>query len=269
MRLGQTVVMCAVTCDLVEPLPMQPRHGILDFSVRSVITDGGLGTSTQLKFGKTQQSVAIAHTLEALIKNGRVISTDGLCAVPGVKVWSIRVDCTLLNDDGNVLDAAVFAALGALHSFRRPEISIRGEHVTVHKERDPIALSLHHFPFPFTCALTDDGDFVLDPSLAEAQTAAGLVTVAVNMELQICLVNKWEGADIGYPAVARVISAAKLLAPQVGKLMMDATSEFEARQKDAVKAQFLWAQQRTGVSSAPAGADALDEEKARKKSRTE
>ena len=267
VKLGQSVTMCVVGCDLVEPLPFQPRHGMIEFSVKSAVTDSGAGTSTQLKYGKTQQCVTIAHILEALIKNGRVLSADGLCAVPGIKVWSIRMDCTILNDDGNALDATVLATLAALQSFRRPEISIRGEQVTVHKERDPIPLSLHHLPFTVTCALTELGDFVLDPSLAEAQAASGVVTVAVNVELQVCLVHKWEGADVSYPAIGRVLGAAKILVPQLAQLLKDAATEFETRQKEALKAQFLWVQQRLGVSAAAPTGD--DDEKLRKKNRTE
>jgi exosome complex component RRP45 len=197
------------------------------------------------------------------------LSTDGLCAVPGVKVWSVRIDCTLLNDDGNTHDAAVLAAAAALHSFRRPEISIRGDQVTVHTERDPIPLSIHHTPLTFTCALTEDDEFILDPSLAEAQAAAGLLTVGVNLELQVCLVDKAEGRDLSYATVARVIGAAKLLAPQVGALMTQAANDFETKRKEALKAQFLWAQQRTGVGKGSAPSAAENDEQATKKSRTE
>ena len=48
-----------------------------------------------------------------------------------VKVWQIRVDVHMLNHDGNLMDAASIAAITALCHFRRPDVSIQGEDVTV------------------------------------------------------------------------------------------------------------------------------------------
>lgn len=47
------------------------------------------------------------------------------------QVWQIRVDLHLLNHDGNIIDAASIAAIVALCHFRRPDVSVQGEEVTV------------------------------------------------------------------------------------------------------------------------------------------
>lgn len=269
VKLGQTTVLTVVTGELVEPLQYQPRNGIVEFQVKSTVTDGGSGTSGQLHHSRTPECAAITRMLEALIKAGRVLDADGLCAVPGIKVWSLRCSSTILNDEGNAMDATVWSVLGALHIFRRPEISIRGDTVTLHHERDPIPLSLHHYPFSVTCALVDEegaGVFVLDPSQAEVQASPGLLTVVVNTELQVCAVHKWEGAAITYSTISKCVGAAKALAPQLGKLMMDSATKFIAERKEAAKSQFLWAQQRTGVGLTQ---KLSDEELPSKKTRTE
>ena len=48
-----------------------------------------------------------------------------------LQVWQIRVDVHLLNHDGNLMDAASIAAIAALCHFRRPDVGIQGEEVTV------------------------------------------------------------------------------------------------------------------------------------------
>ena len=47
------------------------------------------------------------------------------------QVWQIRVDVHVLNHDGNLMDAASLAAITALSHFRRPDVGIHGEEVTV------------------------------------------------------------------------------------------------------------------------------------------
>jgi exosome complex RNA-binding protein Rrp42 (RNase PH superfamily) len=48
-----------------------------------------------------------------------------------VQVWSVRVDVTILDHCGNLVDAAMVAATTALRAFRRPDVSVSGEDVTI------------------------------------------------------------------------------------------------------------------------------------------
>lgn len=61
-----------------------------------------------------------------------------------------------MNDDGNVCDVAAWASLCALQHFRRSELTIRGEEVTLHPphERNPVPLLLHYLPLSFTFAIS-------------------------------------------------------------------------------------------------------------------
>lgn len=47
------------------------------------------------------------------------------------QVWSIRVDVHFLDDEGNMLDCASMAAITALRHFRRPDVTVVGEDVTI------------------------------------------------------------------------------------------------------------------------------------------
>ena len=46
-------------------------------------------------------------------------------------MWSIRVDIHFLDHDGNIIDAACIAAISALSHFRRPDVTVIGEEVTI------------------------------------------------------------------------------------------------------------------------------------------
>lgn len=68
-------------------------------------------------------------------------------AVVVIQVWQIRVDVHTLNNDGNLMDAASIAAISALSHFRRPDVGIQGEEVTVVSRPSPYMLRVrfvHH-----------------------------------------------------------------------------------------------------------------------------
>lgn len=274
VRLGSTSVSSSVECELVEPSPFQPKHGFLEFAVTANVTDGGSGTSVALRRGGAAQQhstecARIMKLLDTMLKQGKAIDTESLCALPGRKVWSIRCDVCILNDEGNAADCAVWATMAALQHFRRPELSIRGDEIIVHPphERDPIPLSIHHVPLPITCALTTsqfNSPFVVDPLLAEAAASSASVTIALNAELQVCYLAKHAGCDVEHSDLKKMVAAATLLVPKIHQIINDAMSSHDVKRKDAMRAQFQWAQTRTGVAKAE-----ISDENKTKKIRTE
>lgn len=52
-------------------------------------------------------------------------------ASPMPQVWSLRVDVHFLDDEGNMLDCASIAAMTALRHFRKPDVTVVGEEVTI------------------------------------------------------------------------------------------------------------------------------------------
>lgn len=56
------------------------------------------------------------------------------------QVWQIRVDVHMLNHDGNLMDAISIAAITALCHFRRPDVAVQGDDVTVVSEPLPPGL---------------------------------------------------------------------------------------------------------------------------------
>lgn len=69
--------------------------------------------------------------MEKALRRSRAIDTEGLCIVAGEKVWQIRVDLLFLDHDGNLVDCASIAAITALLHFRRPDVTVSGEEVTI------------------------------------------------------------------------------------------------------------------------------------------
>lgn len=55
--------------------------------------------------------VEIDRIIDRSIRESRAIDVEALCILVGRKVWSIRVDIHVLDDVGNVIDAAVLATV--------------------------------------------------------------------------------------------------------------------------------------------------------------
>lgn len=60
---------------------------------------------------------------------------------------------------GSIVDCAAVAALAALAHFKRPDVTSDGQEIKVHdpSERDPIPITLHHYPVCVSFALLNEG----------------------------------------------------------------------------------------------------------------
>ncbi|RUS22500.1 hypothetical protein BC937DRAFT_88713 [Endogone sp. FLAS-F59071] len=127
VQLGRTRVLVKITCDVVRPYPDKPTEGLLVFN-----TELSPMASSVFEAGRpSEEEVQISRLIEKAMRRGRAIETEGLCIVAGEKVWSIRIDIHFLDHEGNLVDCACIAAISALLHFRRPDVTVVGEDVTI------------------------------------------------------------------------------------------------------------------------------------------
>nr|ACH87550.1 exosome component 9 [Platynereis dumerilii] len=185
VHLGKTIVMAQTSCEVTTPKQTRPSEG-------NVFVNVELSPMAAPHFEAGRQSdagVELTRILERCIKESRCVDTESLCIMSGVKVWTIRVDVHVLNHNGNLIDAASIAAISSLVHFRRPDVSVSGEDVTIHslEDRDPIPLSVHHMPICVTCAFYHKGTYLLiDPTDKEENVMDGKVIVGMNKHREIC-----------------------------------------------------------------------------------
>lgn len=77
-------------------------------------------------------------------------------------------------------------------------------------ERAPVPLSMHHAPFCFTFAYFPDSAIppVLDPAHLEQRLSAGLISVALNAQKELCVIQKAGGVPLSQEQVLAVIDIA-------------------------------------------------------------
>lgn len=185
--------------------------------------------------------VKLNRLLERCLRNSKCIDTESLCVVAGEKVWQIRVDLHLLNHDGNIIDAASIAAIVALCHFRRPDVSVQGDEVTLYtpEERDPVPLSIHHMPICVSFAFFQQGTYLLvDPNEREERVMDGLLVIAMNKHREICTIQSSGGIMLLKDQVLRCSKIAGVKVLEITELIQKALENDQKVRKEGGKFGF-------------------------------
>ncbi|KAK6637647.1 hypothetical protein RUM44_008069 [Polyplax serrata] len=226
VALGESKVLTQVTCEIQEPKATKPNEGLLFINVELSSM-----ASANFEQGRSSNlSVHINRLLEKCIKDSRAVDLESLCIVAEDKVWVLRVDVNILNHDGSLVDCASISALAALGHFKRPDVTTDGEEIKVHSvaERDPIPITLHHYPVCVSFALLNDSENIFaDPTAIEERVADAGLTFGINAYQEICCLHLGGTALIKPKLILASSVKAANRAKEVVKIINDAL------QKDA------------------------------------
>ncbi|KAI4385383.1 hypothetical protein MLD38_003417 [Melastoma candidum] len=198
VHLGQTRVLAFVTSQLVQPYRDRPNEGML-----SVFTEFSPMADPSFEPGRPGDSaIELGRVIDRGLRESRAIDMESLCILSGKLVWAIRIDLHIIDNGGNLIDAANIAALAGLLASRRPECSLGGENgqdVIIHppEVREPLPLIVHHLPIAVTFAIFDDeSTVVIDPTYLEEEVMGGRITATLNTNGEVCAIQKAGGMAI-------------------------------------------------------------------------
>ncbi|KAG5061575.1 hypothetical protein JHK87_002604 [Glycine soja] len=224
VHLGQTHVITFVTAQLVRPYRDRPNEGSL-----SIFTEFSPMADPSFEPGRpTDAAVELGRVVDRGLRESRAIDTESLCVLSGKLVWAIRVDIHILDNAGNLVDAANIAALVSLLTFRRPECSLTGEDgqdVVVHppEERDPIPLIIHHLPIAVTFGFfSNENLLVIDPTHHEECVMTGRMTATLNSNGDVCAIQKPGGESVSQSVIMHCLKLAHVKATDITTKIKDA-----------------------------------------------
>ncbi|XP_078434769.1 exosome complex component RRP45A-like isoform X2 [Wolffia australiana] len=202
--------MAIVTAELVQPYRDRPNEGILSiFAEFSPMADPCFETGRQ-----GELPVELGRIIDRGLRESWALDMEALCVISGRFVWAIRIDLHILDNGGNLIDAANIAVLAALMTFRRPDCSIEGVddlRVTIHppEEKEPLPFIIHHLPIAVTFGIFNEGNtVVIDPSHLEEAVMLGRITVTVNSNCEICAIQKAGGEGIPPSVITHCLKVA-------------------------------------------------------------
>lgn len=223
LNLGATKILAKVNGTIEEPNPDRPTEGSLAFFVDLGVMEFDQQANEIYKPKKYANE--ITKFIDKVIKGSKAIDIESLCLITNKYVWSIQVHLTLINNDGNLLDAFYLAAIVALLHYRKPFVTIESQSkIVVHsvEEKDPQPLSIHHIPIAVTYSFFDDSKiFVMDPTKLEEEVMEGRVTFAVNIYKDICYIHKPGGAFLSPELFPKLLEACNIKVAQLTKTIRE------------------------------------------------
>ncbi|KXJ22400.1 exosome complex component RRP45 isoform X2 [Exaiptasia diaphana] len=226
VQLGKTRVLAQVSCEITKPKENRQTEGQIFINIElSTMASPAFEAGRMTEYG-----VELNRFMERFFIESRAVDMESLCIVAGEKVWSVRVDVQVLDHGGNILDCASIAAITALKHFRRPDVSVMGEEVTVHshQDREPVSLSILHMPVCVTFAFFDDGELLLvDPTDKEEAVMDGHMMMAMNIHREICGAVMGGGVSLEIDQIVRCSKIAVVKVTEIIELIKSSLSEDE------------------------------------------
>ncbi|KZT55594.1 ribosomal protein S5 domain 2-like protein [Calocera cornea HHB12733] len=224
--LGKTRVIAQVCATVTRPFLERPFEGIIVIN-----SEFSPMASSAYETGRpSEEEVTISRMLEKTIRRSEALDREALCILAGQKVsivwvWTLRVTLHFLSDEGNLLDCACVAAMAVLRHFRKPDIEVVGDEVTVFppEERAPVPLALHHQPMCVSFAfLGPKNALVVDPTHLEEQLANGTMSISLNAQREICVLQKAGGVALPADEVMRAVNVAVLRVRELNDIVTKA-----------------------------------------------
>jgi len=210
VKLGDTEIIAGVKMSVETPYPDSPEQGNLMVDVHLLPL-----ASREFESGPPGiNAIEIARVTDRGIRESHCIDLKSFCIKKGEKVWSVSVDVSTLNFDGNLFDAASLAVLAAIKDTKIP--SLDDDMIPNYKEKSKNVLDLKKEPIGITVYKIGD-HFVVDPSAAEEAQLDARLTVTTLKDGSICAMQKGGITPLTADDVEAIIDIATAKAAELRK----------------------------------------------------
>lgn len=234
LKLGRTTVVAGVQATLVEPSSSAPNDGVVEYSVEILAT-----ASFNFRQVRTSDdSLVLAHNLRRWLDP--YIDRPALCVEPELLVWHLCLTVYVIDNDGNVDDAVIMAAVAAMKNVLLPAITLRDDEacealangsdgsrgrmdvdsasvtnrsaIAVASAERTVPLQFDDFPLVVSFALFEDKP-LLDPCAEEEAVMDSRVTFVLNQSGELRAVDKPGGVHLSGALFKQCLYQAKSYIP--------------------------------------------------------
>ncbi len=211
VRLGNTQVIVGVKMGTGTPFPDTPDEGILSVSAEFTPL-----ASAEFESGPPgEDAIELARIVDRGIRESKTLEMGKLVITPGEKVWSVFIDVYIIDNQGNLLDAAALAALVALLNARMPKLD--AEDKIIREEREG-KLPVVHKPIVISVCKVGDKLF-LDPMKEEEAVVDVKLSITVREDGKICAMQKQGSSGIEFDVVEKMVDIAIEKSKELRKLV--------------------------------------------------
>ncbi len=183
VKLGKTQVIAGVKVETGEPFEGLENSGAM------IITAEVLPiASPHIEPGPPdEETIELARVVDRGVRESEMLNLSKLVLVPGKIVYTIFVDCSIINVDGNLFDATSYAVVSALASCKLPVFEIKDDKVVeTGKTQEPPITTI-----PVSITTVRIGDYLLlDPNTEEEACMDARLTITTNSKGSIVAMQK-------------------------------------------------------------------------------
>jgi exosome complex component RRP42 len=184
VRLGNSEVVAGVKVETGEPFEGLENKGALILSAEVLPT-----ASPHIEPGPPdEETIELARVVDRGVRESEMVDLEKLALVPGKIVYTIFVDCSIINYDGNLFDASSYAVVSALMSSKLPVYEVQGDGTVMNTgmKMDPPITTI-----PVSVTAVKIGDSViLDPTAEEEACMDARITITTNSDGNFAAMQK-------------------------------------------------------------------------------
>ena len=197
VKIGNTHLIAGVKMEIGKPFPDSPEEGILVVNAEFPPL-----ASPEFELGPPgEDAIELARVVDRAIRSAETIELKKL-KIEEEKVWCVFVDIHVINDDGNLLDAASLAAISALLNTQIPKIE--GEKII----REEFTGKLPVVNKPIIVSVCRVGNkLILDPNAEEEKILDSKLSFGIDENGKICAIQK-QGKPIKFNNIEKMLDIA-------------------------------------------------------------
>lgn len=218
VKLGNSEVVAGVKVETGEPFEGLENKGALILSAEVLPT-----ASPYIEPGPPdEETIELARVVDRGVRESEMVALDKLALIPGKVVYTIFVDCSIVNYDGNLFDASSYAVVSALMSSKLPIFEVQEGVAVVNtgKKMDP---PLTTIPISITAVKIGDS-LILDPIAEEEACMDARITITTNSEGRFAAIQKGSTGSFTIEEIKRAVEIARIKGEEVRTRIKELTN---------------------------------------------
>lgn len=216
VKLGNSEVIAGVKIETGEPFEGLENKGALIVSAEVLPT-----ASPYIEPGPPdEETVELARVVDRGIRESEMMDLDKLVLVPGKIVYTIFVDCSIINADGNLFDATSYAVVSALASSKIPVFEMQdGKVVNTGNSQDPPVTTI---PVSITAIRIGEA-VILDPTSEEEACMNARITITTNSNGDYTAIQKGSTGAFTVEQIKKAAETARIKGEEVRVKLKEST----------------------------------------------
>src|SRR6476659_8162667 len=188
-----------------------------DLEIEIGIIDKASG-SARVKLGNTEviagihvetgppdeEAIELSRVVDRGVRESKMLNLDKLSLIPGKIVYTIFVDCSIINSDGNLLDATSYAVVAALLTCKIPVFVVQDDKVLNTGDFMPPPITT----IPISVTAVKIGDSVLlDPTMEEEACMDARLTITTQSDGDFVALQKGYAGPF---AISQILQSAEI-----------------------------------------------------------